>query len=136
MKINEKDFLILSHLRRNARMKLTDLSKATKVAVSTLFDRIKLYEGHDLIKKNTALVSFEKLGYNAKALISFSTGKKDRKKLFELLSRNGNVNSLYKVNNSWDFLVEVIFPGVKEVEDFIESIEELVKVRNKKFFAS
>ena len=66
------------------------------------------------------------------ALIGFSTGKKDRKKLFELLSKNVNVNSLYKVNNGWDFMVEVIFPGVKEVEDFIESIEEQAKVRNKK----
>ena len=131
MKIS--DLLIVSYLRQDARMKLTDLSRATKVPVSTLFDKIKIWEG-SLIKKNTALVRFERFGYQAKAMIVFSARKKDRQKLLELLNKNSNVNSLCRVNNEWDYMAEVVFPGVKEAEDFLEDIEEQVKLKNKKIF--
>jgi len=131
MKIS--DLLIVSYLRQDARMKLTDMSRATKIPVSTLFDKIKIFEG-SLVRKNTALVRFERFGYQAKAMIVFSARKKDRQKLFELLNKNSNVNSLFRVNNEWDYMAEVIFPGVKEVEDFLEDIEEQVKLKNKKIF--
>ena len=129
-----RDLLIVSYLRQDARIKLTDLSRATRIPVSTLFDKIKTFEGHGLVRKNTALVRFERFGYQAKALIVFSARKKDRQKLFELLNKNSNVNSLFRVNNEWDYMAEVIFPGVKEVEDFLEDIEEQVKLKNKKIF--
>ena len=128
-----RDLLIVSYLRQDARMKLTDLSRATKIPVSTLFDKIKIYEG-SLIRKNTALVRFERFGYQAKAMVVFAARKKDRQKLFELLKKNSNVNSLFRVNNEWDYMAEVIFPGAKEVEDFLEDIEEQVKLKNKKIF--
>ena len=131
MKIS--DLLIVSYLRQDARMKLTDMSRAIRIPVSTLFDKIKTYEG-SLIKKNTALVRFERFGYQAKAMIVFSARKKDRQKLFEILNKNSNVNSLCRVNNEWDYMAEVVFVGVKEVEDFLEDIEEQVKLKNKKIF--
>ena len=39
MKINEKDLLIVSCLRQNARIKLTEMSRTTRIPVSTLFDK-------------------------------------------------------------------------------------------------
>lgn len=131
---NEKDLLILSHLRQDARMKLTDMSRATRIPVSTLFDKIRIYADNGLIKKSTSLVRFEGFGYHAKALILFSVSRKDRQKLFELLNTSHSVNSLFKINNGWDFMAEMIFPGVKEVEEFIESIEEKVKLKGRKIF--
>jgi DNA-binding Lrp family transcriptional regulator len=132
---NEKDLLILSQLRRNARMKLTDMSKATKIPVSTLFDRIILYKDRGLVKKYTALVRFEDFGYKARALVIFSAkNREDREKLFELLDKHRNVNCLFKVNNGWDYMAEVVFPGIKEVEDFLDDVEEKVRLKNKKIF--
>ena len=133
MNKKEKDLLIISCLRQDSRMKLTDMSKMTKVPVSTIFDRIKLHEG-GLIKKHTALVRFDKFGYQAKALIIFSTNKENRNKLYGVLEKNQNINSLYKINNGWDFMVEAILPGVKEVEEFMEGIEGQVKLKDKKVF--
>jgi len=131
MKINEKDLLIVSCLRQNARIKLTQMSRTTRIPVSTLFDKTKLYD-NGLIRKYTSLVRFENLGYHAKALITLSASKKHRQELFELLNKNSNINSLYKVNNGWDYIAEVIFPGIKEVENFIEEIEEKVTLKAKK----
>jgi DNA-binding Lrp family transcriptional regulator len=67
-------------------------------------------------------------------LIAFSTGPKDRQKLLELLDKSRNVNSLRKINNGWDYMAEVVFPGVKEVEEFIETIEEQIRLKGRKVF--
>ena len=63
--INIKDRQIISHLRNNARIPLTTMSKLTKIPVSTLFDRLKTNED-DIITKHTSLLDFAKLGYNAR----------------------------------------------------------------------
>jgi len=130
----ERDLLVLSYLRQNARMKLTEMSKESRIPVSTLFDMIRSFEMRGVINKLTSLVRFELLGYNGRALVVMSVNKNDRQRLQELLECSRNVNSLYKVNNGWDFMVELVFPGIKEVEDFIEELEEGFHLKDKKVF--
>ena len=62
MGFNQKELLIMSHLRENSRKNLTKISKETKIAVSTIFDKIKKYEG-GIIKKHTCILDFTKLGF-------------------------------------------------------------------------
>lgn len=131
--MKQTDLLIISCLRQDARMKLTDMSRKTGIPVSTIFDRIRMLEG-GVIRKNTALVRFERLGFSTKTIITLAVRKECRQQLQEFLGKSKNVNSLYKINNGWDFLVEVVFPGVKEVEDFIEEIEGKVALKDKKIF--
>ena len=64
--VNQKDLLILSHLRQDARMKLTKMSRATRIPVSTLFDKIRGYQVNSIVSKNASLVDFSKLGYQAR----------------------------------------------------------------------
>ena len=130
----KRDLLILSYLRHNSRMKLTDMSRESRIPVSTLFDRIVDFERRGIIRRLTSLVKFESFGYRGKALAVFSADKKDKVKLLQLLECNRNVNSLYKINNGWDFMAELVFPGLKEVEDFVEGLEEQVVLKNKKVF--
>ena len=64
-KMNKKDLLIVSHLRRDGRTSLTELSKKTRIPISTIFDRLKQNK-NNFIKKHTALIDFAKLGYNTR----------------------------------------------------------------------
>ena len=66
------DLLILANLRKDARAKLTTISKQAKIPVSTIFDKINTYTMNGLINKSTSLINFEKLGYQVKALMVFS----------------------------------------------------------------
>ena len=127
-----RDLLIVSHLRQDARITLTRMSRETRIPVSTIFDKIRGYKETGLIKKNTAIVSFERFGYSTKALIFFSAHREDRGKLAGILQNSPNVNSLLRINSGWDFVAEVIFPNYKEIEDFIESIEGKVGLKDKK----
>jgi DNA-binding Lrp family transcriptional regulator len=133
-KSKSTDLLIVSHLRRDSRVGLTRMSRETRIPVSTIFSKLGTYKRTGLIKKNTSIVSFERLGYGTKALIFFSTQKEEREKLVELLNRSRNVNSLFRVNSGWDLVAEVIFANLNEIEDFLETIDAEVSVKDKKVF--
>lgn len=131
--MKKTDLLIISSLRQNAREKLTEISKKTRIPVSTIFDRIRLHEGN-LIRKHTALVDFGKLGYNTRANIILKIGKGDREAMKEFLMKHSSVNSAFKINNGYDFLVEAVFTNIKEVEDFMDMLEEKFSIKAKQVF--
>jgi Lrp/AsnC family transcriptional regulator for asnA, asnC and gidA len=133
-KDKERVLLVLSHLRKDARIPLTSLSRKTGIPVSTLFDMLKSLQKQGFVKNLTALVNFAKFGYQARAFVAFSAEKQNRERLLEALSRNSCVNCLFRVNNGWHFLAEVILPNIGEIEGFIEEIEEKVQIENKKIF--
>ncbi len=126
--LKKKDIMIMSHLRQNARMSLTKLAKKTGMPVSTIFDRIKLNQ-HNLIDKHVALIDFSKLGYATRALVLIRTPKNDKDGIKEYLTRNENINSLYKINNGYDFMAECVFRNVKALQEFIDLLEERFKIK-------
>ena len=124
MSIMEKeDLLILSHLRENARKNLTGISKSTGIPISTIFDKLKKYEG-DCIIKHTAMLDFAKLGYEVKVHIMMKVPKESREDLKESLLKDARINSVYRINNGYDFMVEAFFRNMKEVNDFSECLEK------------
>ncbi len=131
--IKKKDLVVVSYLRKNGRDTLTQISRKTKIPISTVFDKLK-GNGDGLIKKHTCLIDFAKLGFNARANIAIAVEKVDRDTLQEYLLKNFQVNSVYRINNGFDFLVEGIFKHVKGLQDFLENIDEKFKVKNKQIY--
>ena len=121
--ISEKDLLILSHLRNNARQKLTEISKKTGIPVSTVHDRVRVHE-EKTIKKHTSLLDYSKLGYNARINIAIRVDKDSKEALQKFLSEHESTNTLYKVNYSFDFLGEFIFKNLNEAHNFADHIEK------------
>lgn len=128
--MDKKDMLFLTHIRTNARETLTKISRKTGIPISTLYDRLKSQE-ESLITKHTALVDFTKLGYMCKANIAIKVDIDDREEVKKYLVCQNSVNSLYKINNGFDFLIEGVFEHVKEMEDFIERFEKKFEVKDK-----
>jgi len=129
--MNAKDLKILSHLRQDARMPLTKMSKKIQIPVSTIFDKIRNYE-NGLILRHTTLINFEKLGYSTRANISLKVNKEDREDLKNYLVKNQLVNSVYKINNGYDYMIEGIFKNIKDMEDFIECMEHKFDIMDHK----
>ncbi|MBT3865903.1 Lrp/AsnC family transcriptional regulator [Candidatus Woesearchaeota archaeon] len=130
MKITKKDIQILSHLRRDSREMLTKLSRKTGIPVSTIFDRLK-YHKNGLIKKNTTLMDFSLLGFNSRAKVILKVDKTDRISIKNLLTVHRNINAAYRINNGYDFMFEAIFRNMKDLEDFINSLEEQFNILEK-----
>ncbi len=131
--ISKKDFQIIAHLRRDARMPLTTMSRKTNIPVSTIFDRLKDTE-NNLIVKHTCLLDFGKLGYSVRANITFKADRDDKDALREFLLKNNCVNSLYKINNGFDYLVECIFRQIKDMDQFLDEVDKKFRIQDKQSF--
>ncbi|MDO8661316.1 MAG: winged helix-turn-helix domain-containing protein, partial [Candidatus Woesearchaeota archaeon] len=113
--LNKKDWIIAAHLRQNSRIPLTDLSRKTGIPVSTLFDHIKNQNG-ELYAKHIALINFTRLGYSTKAHILVRAPKQTKDTVQRFLEAHWNVNTIYKINNKYDFMAECIFKHMKELQ--------------------
>ena len=131
--MNQKDLKIISQLRKDARMPLTKMSKNIHVPVSTIFDRLKAHE-ESIIQKNTCLLDFTKLGYNVRANMTLKVEREDKEGLKSFLIKHPSVNSVYKINNGFDFMIEGIFRQIKDLEEFVDYLESKFRIREKNTF--
>jgi DNA-binding Lrp family transcriptional regulator len=121
--IKRKDMLLMTHLRRNARENLTRISKLTHIPVSTVFDRLREFE-KGLIQKHTTLLDFRRLGFDIRVNMLFKVSKDMRDSLRDFLMSNENVNSLFKVNNGYDYLVEAVFRDMNDLQRFTDLLDK------------
>ncbi|PIN86419.1 hypothetical protein COV19_05035 [Candidatus Woesearchaeota archaeon CG10_big_fil_rev_8_21_14_0_10_44_13] len=131
--MKERDMVIISYLRKDARMNLTTMSRQTGIPVSTIFDRIRLHE-KDIIKKHTAIIDFSRLGYTTRINMMLKSKKDEKESLKNYLAKQDNVNSVYKINNNYDFLVEGIFLNIKEFEDFLDRMDSKFSIEAKEIY--
>ncbi len=121
--VSKKEILILSNLRNNGREKLTNISKKTKIPISTIFDKIRGYEDNFIIKKHSCLLNFSKLGYDFDVCILIKTNKEEKDRLKEFLINKECLNTIFKTSNNYDFFVEGIFKDMQELQEFIDCLE-------------
>lgn len=132
-KIGKRDLLILSKLRQQGRLSLTQLCRETKIPISTIHDRISMHMP-SIIRKFSALVDFNFLGFSSVANICLKVPRESRNAIKEFLLKCPNVNSLYKINNGYDFMAEYVCRDIKELEDFLEIIEEKFPILEKHIY--
>lgn len=119
--MNKKEMRLITQFRKNARQPLTKISRKTGIPVSTIFDRLKQYEG-SLITKHTALLNFRELGYDLRVNFLLAVDNEEKEKLLNFLITSYSTNSIFRVNNQYDFLVECIFKNMKDFQEFNDSM--------------
>ncbi len=128
--MKKTDIQIISQLRQNGRASLTELSRKTKLPVTTIHDRLKCSTETELLKP-TVLLNFDKIGYSTKAHILLTVEPAEKDKLLAHLNVHPNVNSLFKINNGWHIMMESVFKDMIALEAFIEEIENKFHIKQK-----
>jgi DNA-binding Lrp family transcriptional regulator len=131
--MNVKDYEIIANLRSNARMPLTTMSRKTNIPVSTLFDKLRAYR-KDVFQKHTTLLNFDKLGFHARANVMIRVDRDAREDVREYLSKHRNINTVFKINNGYDFMFESVFPNIKDMEDFLWLLDQKFKILNREVY--
>lgn len=121
MEYKQKDIVLFSALRKDSRMSLTNISKETRIPVSTVYEKLRNYAGN-VIQKYTVLLDFRKLGYSIRITVVLKAMQRDR--IMEFLQGNVHVNNAYRINNGYDVMCEGIFKDIHSAESFIQSLEE------------
>lgn len=130
-KIKNTTLVVLSCLRENARIKLTTLSRKTGIPISTIFDHMR---DPSLMTKYTTLIDFGRLGFTTRAQIIVKLAKEQREQFREYIMEHPSVNSAYRINNGFDYLLEAVFHNLKELEEFLETMEEDYPLKSKQVY--
>ncbi|HYD03848.1 MAG TPA: Lrp/AsnC family transcriptional regulator [Alphaproteobacteria bacterium] len=119
---SKRDILLMTFFRKNARENLTQISRMTRIPVSTIFDKLREFE-KGLIQKHTTLVDFRKLGFDIRLNMMFKISKESRENFREFLVTNEHINSVYRVNNGFDYMIEAIFKDMADLQRFTELLD-------------
>lgn len=121
--LTQKDWLLVANMRQNSRENLTTISRRTGIPVSTIYDHVRQQTGL-LYIKHVALLNFGRLGFGTKVYMLIRTPKQNREHLQTFLELHWNVNTLFKVNNGYDFGAECVFKDVSALEEFLHKLED------------
>ncbi|MBI2550306.1 Lrp/AsnC family transcriptional regulator [Candidatus Woesearchaeota archaeon] len=131
--IEKDNAVLLAHLRRNARIKLTAISRKTDVPVSTIFEKIN-GPLRSYVQRYTCLLNNSEIGFSSRATIILKVDKEQKAEIGQHLERHPNVNSLYRINNGYDFMLDVIFKQMMDLEEFIEQLERRFRIKHKEVY--
>lgn len=130
--LNRKEHIILSHLRSNARKNAAAIAREARIPLSTVADKIKRLEA-EIIAQYSPLLDFRRLGYD-RAKVFLKVGKEDKEKLISYLLKHPAVNSVYKVSNRFDVMLEVVFKRLEEYYAFLEELKEFNIQQREEFY--
>ena len=128
--LKKAEIKIITNLREDGRIPLTDLSRKIKLPVSTIHDRLKGITDAGILKPS-AIINFEKIGFSTRAHILLTVDSTEKEALLAYLKEHPNVNSLYKINNGLSLIMECIFKDMPSLENFVEKIEQNFHIKQK-----
>lgn len=120
--LSEKEFIILSKVRENARISLAEISRQTKIPVTTIYDTLNRLKKRKIIEKQVSIIDFSKIGFGTRINLILKADKKNE--LIEYLKSNPNVNSIHKVSGNYDFLIDVVFSNLINYESFKDELKK------------
>jgi len=83
---------------------------------------IKTLQGN-LITRHTVLLDYSKLGYHTRAQVLIKVNGKDKNAMMNYLCAHENINSVFKINNGWDLIVEIVQKTNKDLDAFLTLLE-------------
>lgn len=133
VKMDDKLLLVLAELRRDSRKSMTEMARSVGMPISTMHDRVKELQ-QEMIKKHTCVVDFSKLGFSCRIQVILKVRKEDKDQIREHLIGSPNVNTIYRINNGYDFLVEGVFRDMKEADRFVERLDEKFRIPERRVY--
>jgi|SRR3989344_6117911 len=119
--MNERQLRIYSELRKDARKTLSEIGAATNMPVSTVFEHLRQFE-KKLNPRYAALLDFNRLRV-IRANFVVACSKKAEVRHF--LLNHKNTNSVFRINNNFDFFVEAAFFDMQQFEQFCDGLSGL-----------
>ncbi|SRR3989344_4772746 len=124
--IDKKDIIILKELKKDGRLSAQDISKATKIPVTTIFNRIRRMEKTGVIKGYTVILDEGKTGRNVAAYVSMTVD-------YNLLKRKGMtqqelaaklrqyefVDEVDMITGTSDIVVKIRTTDISQLNEFV-----------------
>ncbi len=123
MVLEETDKKILDILMDNSRLSLRQIAKKANVSVATVMNHINNLEKEKIIKKYTASLDYEKIGYDVEVMVEIRISKGKLVEVEKKITMDPNVFAVYDVTGSFDALVLARFPTRRKMDNFLKKIQ-------------
>jgi len=121
--LDELDKEIINSLLIDSRSSYRKLAKKLKVSVATVMHRVNKLEKEDIIKKYTAKINYEKLGYDIEVLIDIKISKGKLFLVEKKIASNPNVFAVYDTTGADDAVILAKFPNRRKMDNFLKKIQ-------------
>ena len=125
--LSKKECIVLSCLRKDARMSFVKLAGLVGIPVTTVYEVVRRLE-RKVVDRYTVDVDFEFIGFNVRMNFILRANKK--KDLLKFILGSEYVNSVFKIDGN-GFFVDALFLNFDKYNSFKEALEgfELIFIR-------
>lgn len=117
-----QDQRLISLLRENARLTISDLARMLGVSRTAAQARLQRLEREGIIKGYTVKLSDEYMQGCIKAMVMIKTPPARRSGIERALSRMSQLHTLYSISGSFDLTAVVVAPSIAELDQVIDQI--------------
>lgn len=123
MQLEELDRKILNIIVDNSRLSLRQIAKKADVSVATVMHHIKKLEKDGIIKRYTAQLDYEKIGYDIEVVIEIRISKGRLFDVEKKIAANPNVFAVYDITGAFDAVVLARFPTRRQMDNFLKKLQ-------------
>lgn len=121
--VDDKDRAILNVLLENSKLSYRQISKKLGFSSVTVMNRIKRLEDYGIIKKYSAVLDHDKLGFDIPVLIDVRIAKGKLFKVESKISKHPNVVAVFDNTGHFDATVIARFKNRRSMDTFIKQIQ-------------
>jgi len=117
MKLDDKDFAIISLMKDNSRLSIRDIAKKTGIRPSTVHQRITNLKKGGVIEKFTLKLNNKIMGENF--IVFMLIKMKPTSKLSSKITSDKHVKEIFGMTGEYDMLLKLKFKDIDEFNDFV-----------------
>ena len=123
MKLDELDRNIMNALIEDSRLSYRQIAKKLGVSVATVMHRVNILEKDKVIKRNTSILDYEKLGYDIEVLIDVRIAKGKLMEVERKIAVDPNVFAVYDTTGDFDAVILARFHNRRKIDAFLKKIQ-------------
>ena len=127
--LDEADKIILDMLQTNAKTPLKEMANRVYLSTPAVSARIDRMEKEGYITGYHAQINPAALGYHIKAFIHLEVLPEDKKEFYPFVQECRNVIECNCVTGDYSMVLEVLFPGTVELDQFIGELQRFGRTK-------
>jgi len=121
--IDDTDRKIINVLLDDSRLSYRKIASKVGVSVATIMHRVNSLEKSGVIKKYTASINYEKLGYDIVAIIDIKISKGKLAMVEKKIASNESVTASYDITGDFDSQIVARFKNRRGLDSFLKNIQ-------------
>lgn len=118
-----KDRKIIDALIDNSRQSFREVAKKLGISVVTVMKHVKKLEKDRIIEGYTAMVDYDKLGYDIDVLVNIKVAHGKYEEVYNRLKNHPDILALYDVTGDFDAVIVAKFKNRRLLDSFLKKLQ-------------